>query len=83
MGAAGDSGDKKPLALRDHLHFRAPDAGAPTVTLSLGQTDASNLPPETISRQAYDAMAAGFGPGSTAPLVVTSQMYTVANCPPG
>lgn len=56
---------------------------APTVTLSLGQTDASNLPPETISRQAYDAMAAGFGPGSTAPLVVTSQMYTVATAPPG
>ncbi len=56
---------------------------APTLTLSLGQTDASNLPPETISRQAYDAMAAGFGPGSTAPLVVTSQMYTVATAPPG
>ncbi|HAM21603.1 MAG TPA: hypothetical protein DCQ04_04885, partial [Actinobacteria bacterium] len=56
---------------------------APAFTLSLGQTDASNLPPETISRQAYDAMAAGFGPGSTAPLVVTSQMYTVATAPPG
>jgi len=56
---------------------------APMLTLSLGETDASNLPPETVSRQAYDAMAEGFGPGSTAPLVVVSQMYTAATAPPG
>ncbi len=56
---------------------------APVLTLSLGETDASNLPPETVSRQAYDAMAAGFGPGSTAPLVVVSQMFTAATAPTG
>ncbi len=56
---------------------------APMVTLSLGQSDAGDLPPETVSRQAYDAMSAGFGPGSTAPLAVVSQMYTVATAPPG
>ncbi len=56
---------------------------APTLTLELGHSDASDLPESTVSRQAYDAMAAGFGPGSTAPLAVVSQMYTIATAPPG
>ncbi len=56
---------------------------APTLSLELGHSDASDLPESTVSRQAYDAMAAGFGPGSTAPLAVVSQMYTIATAPEG
>lgn len=56
---------------------------APMLTLNLGMGDASSLPMQTQSRQAYEAMAEGFGPGSTAPLVVVSQMYTAATAPPG
>lgn len=56
---------------------------APTLSLELGHSDASDLPESTVSRQAYDAAAAGFGPGTTAPLAVVSQMYTIATAPEG
>lgn len=56
---------------------------APAATLTLGTSGPNDLPPETMSRQAYDAMAEGFGAGSTAPLAVVSQMYTVATAPKG
>lgn len=55
----------------------------PTLTLKLGNADASDLPPETVARQAYDAMAEGFGPGSTAPLAIVTQLYTPATAPDG
>ncbi len=38
---------------------------APAITLTLGHTDASTLPPETTARKADDLMRAGFGAGST------------------
>jgi len=55
----------------------------PTLSLELGHSDASDLPESTVSRQAYDAIATGFGPGTTAPLAVVSQMYTIATAPEG
>jgi RND superfamily putative drug exporter len=42
----------------------------PAAGLELGQPDDRNLPPEATQRQAYDRLAAGFGPGVNGPLVV-------------
>jgi RND superfamily putative drug exporter len=42
------------------IHFAIPDAG--------------NNPEDTSSREAYDTLAEGFGPGSTAPLMVVADL---------
>lgn len=42
----------------------------PALGLRLGFADAGNDPPETTSRQAYDLLAEGFGPGFNGPLLV-------------
>ncbi|SEF18897.1 MMPL family transporter [Jiangella alba] len=44
---------------------------APALNLRLGFADAGNDPPDTTSRQAYDLLAAGFGPGVNGPLLIT------------
>ena len=43
---------------------------APALGLQLGQPDDHNLTTDTTQRQAYDRLAAGFGPGVNGPLVV-------------
>ncbi|MCJ0872613.1 MMPL family transporter [Streptomyces sp. AP-93] len=45
----------------------------PLFSLRLGSTDAGNDPKETTTRQAYDTMAKGFGPGSNGPLVLVAE----------
>jgi putative drug exporter of the RND superfamily len=45
-------------------------ATIPAFGLRLGLPDAGQDPPDYASRQAYDMLAAGFGPGFNAPLVV-------------
>src|ERR1700761_2078940 len=45
----------------------------PIFKLQLGQNDISALPKETTSRQAYDGLNAGFGPGVNGPLLIASQ----------
>jgi RND superfamily putative drug exporter len=45
---------------------------APVTDMRLGFADASNDPPATTSRQAYDLLADGFGPGFNGPLIVVS-----------
>ena len=45
----------------------------PIFQLELGQNDISALPEETTSRQAYDGLSAGFGPGVNGPLLVASE----------
>ena len=45
----------------------------PIFQLQLGQNDISALPKETTSRQAYDGLNAGFGPGVNGPLLIASQ----------
>jgi putative drug exporter of the RND superfamily len=50
---------------------------APVLALRLGNSDAGNNPPSDTTRQAYDLIAKGFGPGSNGPLAV------VANLPHG
>ena len=44
---------------------------APTLTLQLGQLDAGSSPTSQYSRQAFDLLASGFGPGANGPLLVT------------
>ena len=45
----------------------------PIFQLQLGQNDISALPEETTSRQAYDGLNAGFGPGVNGPLLIASE----------
>jgi RND superfamily putative drug exporter len=47
---------------------------APVTGLRLAFPDAGNDPAETTTRQAYDLMAEGFGPGSAGPLVVVAEL---------
>jgi putative drug exporter of the RND superfamily len=45
----------------------------PLLQLELGQNDISALPKETTSRQAYEGLNTGFGPGVNGPLLIASQ----------
>ena len=45
----------------------------PILQLELGQNDISALPKETTSRQAYDSLNKGFGPGVNGPLLIASE----------
>jgi RND superfamily putative drug exporter len=42
----------------------------PLFSMRLGFSDSSNDPPNLTTRQAYDALASGFGPGFNGPLVI-------------
>ena len=50
----------------------------PIFQLELGQNDISALPEDTTSRQAYDALNAGFGPGVNGPLLIASEFSSPA-----
>jgi putative drug exporter of the RND superfamily len=50
----------------------------PVLNLQLGQNDVGALPDDTTARQAYDAMSAGFGPGSNGPLLVAAELDSPA-----
>ena len=50
----------------------------PIFQLELGQNDISALPKDTTSRQAYDSLNKGFGPGVNGPLLVASEFRTPA-----
>ena len=54
---------------------------APMLTMSFGMTDNSDLPPTTTAYQANEMMVEGFGPGSTGPLLIVSQMNKPATAP--
>jgi RND superfamily putative drug exporter len=45
---------------------------APALDLRLGQLDSGSWPTRTLSRQSYDQLATGFGPGANGPLLVTA-----------
>ncbi|GAB3255536.1 MMPL family transporter [Nocardioides dilutus] len=45
----------------------------PALSMHLGLADAGNDHPSTTSRQAYDLIAEGFGPGANGPLVVATE----------
>ncbi|MFE9426902.1 MMPL family transporter [Kitasatospora sp. NPDC006697] len=46
---------------------------APVASLRLGTSDAGNNPRTSTTRQAYDLLAEGFGPGSNGPLLLVAQ----------
>ena len=46
----------------------------PVADFRLGFPDAGNDPAETMTRQAYDLVAAGFGPGASGPLMLTAEL---------
>ena len=50
----------------------------PVLQLELGQNDISALPKETTSRQAYDGLNKGFGPGVNGPLLIASEFSSPA-----
>jgi putative drug exporter of the RND superfamily len=50
----------------------------PLFQLDLGQNDISALPKETTSRQAYDGLNKGFGPGVNGPLLIASEFSSPA-----
>ena len=46
----------------------------PVLGLRLGQSDESNYPQETSTKQAYDLLVAGFGPGFNGPLLLAAEL---------
>jgi putative drug exporter of the RND superfamily len=50
----------------------------PIFQLELGQNDISALPKDTTSRQAYDSLDKGFGPGVNGPLLIASEFSSPA-----
>jgi RND superfamily putative drug exporter len=49
----------------------------PLTDFRLGFPDAGNDPETTMTRQAYDLVAAGFGPGASGPLLLTAELPPV------
>ncbi len=49
---------------------------APVLGLRLGFSDEGNFPESTTTRQAYDLIAEGFGPGFNGPLIVAMKLGT-------
>ncbi|HEX6229246.1 MAG TPA: MMPL family transporter, partial [Solirubrobacterales bacterium] len=47
---------------------------APALGMRLGFPDAGNDPPDTMTRQAYDLITEGFGPGTNGPLVIAADL---------
>ena len=47
---------------------------APALGMRLGFPDAGNDPPETMTRQSYDLISEGFGPGANGPLVLVAEL---------
>ncbi|MCE0540140.1 MMPL family transporter [Kineosporia rhizophila] len=46
----------------------------PALSLRLGSSDAGNDPESSTTRQAYDLLAEGFGPGSNGPLLLVAEL---------
>jgi RND superfamily putative drug exporter len=51
----------------------------PVLSLRLGSSDQGNDPSSTTTRQAYDLLADGFGPGFNGPLVLVAQTSSPAD----
>ncbi|GLW56334.1 MMPL family transporter [Kitasatospora phosalacinea] len=51
----------------------------PVLSLRLGSSDAGNNPRSTTSRQAYDLLAEGFGPGFNGPLLLVAEAPDAAD----
>ncbi|MEX2107608.1 MAG: MMPL family transporter [Solirubrobacterales bacterium] len=47
---------------------------APALGMRLGFPDAGNDPPDTMTRQSYDLISEGFGPGANGPIVIAAEL---------
>ncbi len=54
-------------------------AAVPFFSLRLGSSDQGTNPPSTTTRQAYDLLAKGFGPGFNGPLAVVGEVHGPAD----
>jgi putative drug exporter of the RND superfamily len=52
---------------------------APALGMRLGFPDAGNDPPDTMTRQSYDLISEGFGPGANGPLVIAAELPSPAD----
>ncbi len=52
---------------------------APAIDMRFGMPDAGNGPEELTSRQAYDLMSEGFGPGANGPFLVAVDLAGAAD----
>jgi putative drug exporter of the RND superfamily len=52
---------------------------APVLSLRMGFSDEGNFPKETQTRQAYDLVAKGFGPGFASPMVIAAKLDSPAD----
>jgi len=50
----------------------------PILDLELGQNDVGAMPTSTTSRQSYDAISEGFGPGVNGPLLIAAELEEAA-----
>ena len=84
--AKAEAGGESPAARWSHAVQRRPwlaaiaatavllALAAPALGMRLGFPDAGNDPPETMTRQAYDLITEGFGPGANGPLVIAAEL---------
>ncbi len=87
--AKAEAGGESPAARWSHAVQRRPwlaaiaatavllALAAPALGMRLGFPDAGNDPPETMTRQAYDLITEGFGPGANGPLVIAAELPDV------
>ncbi|GAB2585482.1 MMPL family transporter [Streptomyces capparidis] len=68
----GDAVQRRPLAALLLAGVALGALAAPALGMRLGFADAGNDAPHTTSRQAYDLLSEGFGPGFNGPLVVVA-----------
>jgi RND superfamily putative drug exporter len=68
----GDAVQRRPLAALLVALAALGALAAPAAGLRLGFNDAGNDAPEATSRQAYDLLSDGFGPGFNGPLIVVA-----------
>jgi RND superfamily putative drug exporter len=81
-----DTGTESPAARWSHWVQRRPwpaaivaaaillALAAPALGMRLGFPDAGNDPSDTMTRQAYDLISEGFGPGANGPLVISAEI---------
>ena len=80
------SGKESPAARWSHMVQRRPwtaaivataillALAAPALGMRLGFPDAGNDPPDSMTRQAYDLISEGFGPGTNGPVIVAATL---------
>jgi RND superfamily putative drug exporter len=81
-----DTGKESPAARWSHMVQRRPwtaaiiataillALAAPALGMRLGFPDAGNDPPDSMTRQAYDLITDGFGPGTNGPVVIAATL---------